>query len=53
MFISFGSGKCPFCGNFGKKLEQQIFHCAKCDIAFNDFAVSTFTDPKEHYNLWN
>ncbi len=53
MFIDFGKDKCPFCGNFGKTLGKEIFHCEKCEIAFNEFAVSSITEPREHNNLWN
>ncbi len=54
MFVNFGSGKCPVCGDFGKVMERHVFHCAKCKIAFNDFYISNFKNLKEYENkYWN
>lgn len=54
MFVNFGSGKCPVCGDFGKVMQKDVFHCNKCKIAFNDFYISNFRELKEYENkYWN
>lgn len=54
MFVVFGHGKCPLCGDEGSKLARQTFHCRRCDIAFNDFYISTLTEPNEdEMKFWN
>ncbi len=53
MFVAFGPGKCPLCGDFGKDVGRKTFQCKKCDISFNDFLISK-TDVKEYNDLyWN
>ena len=33
-------GKCPLCGNFGNEVDEKIFHCKECSIAYNEFYIS-------------
>ncbi|MBI4018188.1 MAG: hypothetical protein HY368_01120 [Candidatus Aenigmarchaeota archaeon] len=47
MFVIFGEGKCPLCGDGGSRLGRQTYHCRRCDIAFNDFAISSLREPQE------
>jgi ribosomal protein L37AE/L43A len=57
MFVNFGSGKCPVCGDSAKnveKKEKDVFHCTKCKISFNDFYIANFEQLKEYENkYWN
>lgn len=53
MFVNFGSGKCPVCGDFGTAVEKKIFHCAKCKISFNDYYVSAVEMKEYENNYWN
>jgi tRNA(Ile2) C34 agmatinyltransferase TiaS len=54
MIVSFGQGKCPLCGNFGKNSGRRTFRCSRCDISFNDFAISSTTDIGEYTDMyWN
>ncbi len=41
MFVNFGTGKCPMCGNFGEAVEKEIFHCGRCMVSFNRFSITT------------
>ena len=54
MFVNFGSGKCPMCGDFGKTMVKDIFHCPKCRISFNDFYISNPGELKDYESrYWN
>ena len=54
MFVNFGSGKCPMCGDFARTVEKKIFHCGKCRIAFNEYYISAFGEVKDYNNkYWN
>jgi hypothetical protein len=54
MFINFGDGKCPVCGDFGSEVEKRIFHCGKCKVSFNEFYVATHKELEEYNNkYWN
>lgn len=54
MFVNFGNGKCPICGDFGSKLSAETFHCTKCEVAFNEFSLSSLSVPKDpEYKMWN
>lgn len=54
MFIAFGPGKCPLCGDGGTKLSKETYHCRRCEIAFNDFAISELTEPQDdETKFWN
>lgn len=54
MFIAFGHGKCPLCGDAGASLAKETYHCRRCFIAFNDYAISSLTDPNENdMKFWN
>ena len=54
MFINFGSGKCPVCGDFGKSMTKDIFHCLKCRISFNDYYISNVDGLKDYESkYWN
>ncbi len=54
MFVAFGYGKCPFCGDFGQEVEKEIFLCSKCDLAFNEFGISSISNPPEDEDrFWN
>lgn len=39
MIVDFGAGKCPLCGDFGRKIEKKAYHCKRCDIAFDEFLI--------------
>jgi len=52
MFVNFGTGKCPVCGDFGKTVEKDIFHCGRCSVSFNQFSITTL-EIKEHDKYWN
>ena len=47
MFVYFGAGKCPVCGNFGKTVKSDVFHCSSCDILFNEFSIAGFMEEPE------
>ncbi|MBS3053245.1 MAG: hypothetical protein J4469_01970 [Candidatus Aenigmarchaeota archaeon] len=47
MFVAFGDGKCPFCGDASKQLSKETYHCSRCDIAFNKYYVSVLGKQKE------
>ncbi len=54
MFIVFGSGKCPLCGDFGTRAQEDVFHCEKCMVAFNDFGLSSHSKIKQpDMKYWN
>lgn len=54
MFINFGSGKCPLCGDFGTEISREIFHCDKCMVAFNNFGLSRHSGMKQpEAKYWN
>lgn len=39
MYVAFGKRKCPLCGDFGRKIHEEIFTCIKCNIVFNNYSV--------------
>lgn len=46
-----GKGRCPFCLDFGEKVET-VFRCHKCEIIFDNFIVSGgFPEYRDKY--WN
>jgi len=54
MFVVFEKGRCPVCGDFGQKLEKEIFHCSKCMIAFDEFCISDIPQSAEFVDKdWN
>lgn len=54
MFVTSGYGRCHFCGNFGHELEKEIFLCSKCDLAFNEFGISSISSvPDMEDRFWN
>ena len=54
MFVAFGPGKCPLCGDSGSVLAKETYHCRRCEIAFDNFAISSLTDPNEgDMKFWN
>ena len=54
MIVNFGNGKCPLCGDFGKKIENRTFHCVKCDVAFDDFLIHHAAENENSMNkFWN
>jgi len=54
MLVVFGNGKCPLCGDFGKKIEKKAFHCRKCDVAFDEFLVLNVTEAEDFSSkYWN
>lgn len=53
MFVVFGDGKCPLCGDGGSRIGKETYRCGRCEIAFNDFAISSLTEPKsEEMKFW-
>ncbi|MEM7819831.1 MAG: hypothetical protein QXD48_03310 [Candidatus Aenigmatarchaeota archaeon] len=54
MLINFGNGKCPLCGDFGKEIVKEVFHCPKCNVTFNNFSLSSYSEIKTDKNkFWN
>ncbi len=53
MFVNFGMGKCPMCGDFGKKIQKDNFSCRKCSLMFDKFYVSFLSEPQEQNSFWN
>lgn len=47
MFVIFGEGKCPLCGDAGRQLSKETYHCGRCDVAFNEFYISLAENAKE------
>lgn len=47
MFVVFGEGKCPLCGDGGRKLSKETYHCGRCEVAFNEFYISLASEPKQ------
>ena len=52
MFLFFGKGKCPFCGNFGKKVGDG-WHCYRCSVQFDKFGLIDVDEFPYYVNLWN
>ena len=52
MFVVFGKGKCPMCGNKGKRLDKDIFKCADCEVSFNDYSLHG-QPQTEKEKFWN
>lgn len=54
MFVFFGEGKCPLCGDSGKKMPAETYHCGRCAVAFNEFYISVMGETKPPENkFWN
>jgi transposase-like protein len=57
MFVNFGQGKCPICGDFGKKLSEKKlknnFNCKKCNATFDNFYLFILKEPEEQNKFWN
>ncbi len=54
MLVVFGNGKCPLCGDNGRKIEKKTFHCPKCNVAFDDFMISQARNSKKYADkYWN
>ena len=53
MFVNFGSGKCPICGDFGSTVERDVFHCGKCTVSFNSFSFVASKSTEEANRDWN
>ncbi len=53
MFVQFGEGKCPLCGDFGKELKKEMFSCRSCDISFDKFMILFTAEPKVEQKFWN
>ena len=54
MFIVFGSGKCPLCGDFGTEISEEIYKCERCVVAFNDFGISSQSEARQaETKYWN
>ncbi len=47
-----GKGRCPFCMDFGKRIESS-FRCHRCEIVFDEFVVSAGDYPEYHDKYWN
>ncbi|HLD48908.1 MAG TPA: hypothetical protein VJB11_00935 [archaeon] len=39
--------KCPVCWDFADEIGKEIFRCAKCDITFNEFRLSSKSEFRE------
>ncbi len=50
MFIDFGNGKCPMCGDFGREVEQ-VIHCIKCQASYDGFWL--LSDGEDREKDWN
>lgn len=48
----YGKGRCPFCLDFGKKIER-VFQCNRCEIVFDEFIVSSDAYPEYRDKYWN
>lgn len=33
--------KCPVCWDLADEIGNEIFHCMKCEITFNEFGISS------------
>ena len=55
MFVNFGHGKCPVCGDFGNRMQKQkgSFSCRRCMLAFDKFSVVFFEEPQDNGRFWN
>jgi len=53
MFVVFEKGRCPICGDFGKEVEKEIFHCPKCMITFDRFCISHPPENNLEDKEWN
>lgn len=52
MFVFFGKGKCPLCGNIGMK-NKDVWVCERCFIVFDEFGLVEFNEFPEYTDLWN
>ncbi|MBI3190421.1 hypothetical protein HYZ41_01820 [archaeon] len=52
MIVSFGEGKCPLCGNFGKTTGHKTFKCNRCEISFNNFLISAAREIEEYTDIY-
>ena len=61
MFMNFGHGKCPLCGDFGARIAQKRqakmndrnFNCKNCNAVFDNFCLFMLDAPKEQNKFWN
>lgn len=53
MFVNFGEGKCPLCGDFGRRARGKSYSCGKCSLAFDNFSVMFAEEPEEQNRFWN
>jgi ribosomal protein L37AE/L43A len=54
MFVNFGQGKCPLCGDNGKEIEKKVFHCSKCRVSFDGFIIAHSRKLKDYADkYWN
>ncbi len=37
MFVKFGKGRCPICGDVGVKKQKDVYFCQECEITFSEF----------------
>jgi|GEM_PF-2920612 len=53
MFVNFGKGKCPLCGD--KAIEVgDAYHCGKCEVSFDDFMIASQGELAEYTDkYWN
>ena len=54
MLVVFGDGKCPMCGDAGKRIEKKAFHCVKCDVAYDEVLIFSAAEIRDFYDkYWN
>ena len=59
MFANFGHGKCPMCGDFGKKMNKKAgkgkadFRCRNCNLVFDNYFIYAAEEPGEQQKFWN
>jgi tRNA(Ile2) C34 agmatinyltransferase TiaS len=53
VLVNFGTGKCPLCGDYGKKLEKKAFQCRKCRIRFDHYWILSTKELREASKYWN
>ena len=54
MLVVFGDGRCPLCGDSGRKIDRKMFHCRQCDVAFDEFMVTMNESSRKYANkYWN
>ena len=55
MYVHFGNGKCPLCGDFGQGWEKktEMLSCRKCRLEFDSFFVFLTEETAEQQKFWN